>query len=218
MTIYRNALEFAATISTSEAKMQKSIIHSPLDMVRMSVFIFFFSLSLLLGKELYQASVRYKNLEYELYDNQKSADDIIKELRKKLSHVDFVRAETECLAKNIYFEAHTESIEGKLAVATVTMNRVQSHIFPRTVCGVVLDQSSKGCQFSWVCDGKTDIIHDRRGYIESVKIAEDVLLSNRRSRIISPEVMYYHANYVEPKWAKTMKLFTTIGAHLFYRK
>lgn len=198
--------------------MQKSVLHSPLDMVRMSVFVFFFSLSMLLGKEVYEASVRYKNLEYELYDNQKSADEIIQELRKKLSHVDFVRTETECLAKNIYFEANTESTEGKLAVATVTMNRVQSHVFPKTVCGVVLDQSSKGCQFSWVCDGKTDIIHDRRGYIESVKIAEDVLLSNRRSRKITPDVMYYHANYVEPKWAKTMKLFTTIGAHLFYRK
>lgn len=198
--------------------MQKSIPHSPLDMVRMSVFIFFFSLSIFLGKELYEASVRYKNLEFELYDNQKSADEIIQDLRKKLSHVDFVRAETECLAKNIYFEAHTESLEGKLAVATVTMNRVQSHVFPKTVCGVVLDQSSKGCQFSWVCDGKTDIIHDRRGYIESVRIAEDVLLSKKRSRIITPDVMYYHANYVKPFWAEKMRKYVEIGAHIFYRK
>lgn len=198
--------------------MQKSILHSPLDMVRMCVFIFFVSFAMFLMNELRDASVRYHNLEYELYNNQKSADDIIKDLRKKLSHVDFIRNETECLAKNIYFEANTEPTEGKLAVATVTMNRVQSHVFPGTVCGVVLDQSSKGCQFSWVCDGKSDIIHDRRGYIESVKIAEDVLLSNRRSRIITPDVLYYHANYVEPKWAKTKKFFTTIGAHLFYRK
>lgn len=196
----------------------KSVSMNALDLVRMCVFLFFFSGMFFLAGELYQAKVRYKSLEYELYNNQKSADDIIKDLRKKLSHVDFVRTETECLAKNIYFEANTESLEGKLAVATVTMNRVQSHVFPKTVCGVVLDQSSKGCQFSWVCDGKTDIIHDRRGYIESVKIAEDVLLSNRRSRIITPDVLYYHANYVEPKWAKTKKLFATIGAHLFYRK
>ena len=198
--------------------MQKNVTHSPLDMVRMCVFVFFFSLAMLLGKELYEASVRYKNLEYELYNNQKSADDIIRDLRKKLSHVDFIRNETECLAKNIYFEANLEPVEGKLAVATVTMNRVQSHVFPKTVCGVVLDQSSKGCQFSWVCDGKSDIIHDRQAYIESVKIAEDVLLSNRRSRILTPDVLYYHANYVEPAWAKTMKMFTTIGAHIFYRK
>ena len=196
----------------------KSVGLSALDTVRMSVFIFFFGLSFFLGKELYEASVRYKNLEYELYNNQKSADEIIQDLRKKLSHVDFVRAETECLAKNIYFEAHTESVEGKLAVATVTMNRVQSHIFPRTVCGVVLDKSSKGCQFSWVCDGKTDIVRDRRGYFESVKMAEEVLLSKKRSRIITPDVMYYHANYVKPLWAEKMQKYVEIGAHIFYRK
>lgn len=196
----------------------KSVGLSALDTVRMSVFIFFFGLSFFLGKELYEASVRYKNLEYELYNNQKSADEIIQDLRKKLSHVDFVRAETECLAKNIYFEAHTESVEGKLAVATVTMNRVQSHIFPKTVCGVVLDKSGKGCQFSWVCDGKTDIVRDRRGYFESVKMAEEVLLSKKRSRIITPDVMYYHANYVKPLWAEKMQKYVEIGAHIFYRK
>jgi spore germination cell wall hydrolase CwlJ-like protein len=196
----------------------KSVALDALDMVRMCTFLFIFSGMLFFASELYQVKVRYDNLEYELYNNQKSADDIIKDLRKKLSHVDFVRTETECLAKNIYFEANMESVEGKLAVATVTMNRVQSHIFPRTVCGVVLDKSSKGCQFSWVCDGKTDIVRDRRGYFESVKIAEEVLLSNKRSRIITPDVLYYHADYVEPTWAKTMKLFTKIGAHLFYRK
>lgn len=198
--------------------MQKSIPHSPLDLTRMSIFLFFFSGMFFLAGELYQAKVRYDNLEYELYNNQKSADDIIKDLRKKLSHVDFVRTETECLAKNIYFEAHTEPREGQLAVATVTMNRVQSHIFPKTVCGVVLDKSSKGCQFSWVCDGKTDIIHDRREYMKSVELAEEVLLSNKRSRIISSDVLYYHADYVTPTWAKTMKLFGKIGAHIFYRK
>jgi len=196
----------------------KSVSMNALDLVRMCVFLSIFSSMLFFANELYQAKHRYDILEYELYNNQKSADDIIKDLRKKLSHVDFIRTETECLAKNIYFEANTEPAEGKLAVATVTMNRVQSHVFPGTVCGVVLDQSSKGCQFSWVCDGKSDIIHDRRGYIESVELAEDVLLSNRRSRIISPDVMYYHANYVEPKWAKTMMMFATIGAHIFYRK
>lgn len=196
----------------------KSVGMSALDLVRLSIFVFVFSLSGFFGAELYQANQRYKNLEYELMNNQKSADEIIHDLRKKLSHVDFVRNETECLAKNIYFEANTESVEGKLAVATVTMNRVQSHVFPKTVCGVVLDKSSNGCQFSWVCDGKSDIVHSRGDYMESVKIAEEVLLFNKRSRIITSDVLYYHADYVAPAWAKTMRLFTKIGAHIFYRK
>ena len=45
--------------------------------------------------------------------------------------------ELECMSKNIYFEAAMESTAGKLAVAQVTMNRVNSSRYPNTVCKVV---------------------------------------------------------------------------------
>ena len=45
--------------------------------------------------------------------------------------------ELECLTKNIYWEAASEPFEGKVAVAQVTMNRVQSGRFASSVCGVV---------------------------------------------------------------------------------
>ena len=50
-----------------------------------------------------------------------------------------LRQELTCLAQNIYFEARSEPLEGKLAVAHVVMNRVASRYFPDTVCGVVQD-------------------------------------------------------------------------------
>jgi len=80
----------------------KSVSMNALDMVRMCVFLFFFSGTFFLAGELYQAKLRYDILKYELYNNQKSADDIIHDLRRKLSSVEFIRNETECLAKNIY--------------------------------------------------------------------------------------------------------------------
>ena len=73
-----------------------------------------------------------------------------------------------CMAKNIFFEAAIESTAGKLAVAQVTLNRVNSKYYPNTVCGVVYEglhyTTSNGlqlpvrdrCQFSWYCDGKGD--------------------------------------------------------------
>ena len=195
----------------------KSVSMNALDMVRMCVFLFFFSGTFFFAGELYQAKLRYDVLRHELYDNQRSAEDIIFDLRRKLSSVDFIRSETECLAKNIYFEANTEPYQGKLAVATVTMNRVKSGKFPHTVCGVVLQKNNEGCQFSWVCDNKTDVIKNRKGYVESVEMAEEVLLSAKRSRIIPSDALYYHADYVDPYWAKTKKFLTKIGAHLFYR-
>ena len=42
-----------------------------------------------------------------------------------------------CLAQNIYHEAGSESLAGKVAVAQVTINRAKSGDFPSTICGVV---------------------------------------------------------------------------------
>ena len=43
----------------------------------------------------------------------------------------------DCLTRNIYWEAASEPFEGKVAVAQVTLNRVESGRFAPTVCGVV---------------------------------------------------------------------------------
>lgn len=43
----------------------------------------------------------------------------------------------ECLARNIFYEAGSESLEGKVAVGMVTINRTQDERYPQTVCGVV---------------------------------------------------------------------------------
>ena len=42
-----------------------------------------------------------------------------------------------CLAQNIYFEAGNQPFSGKLAVANVVLNRVESSQFPDTICEVV---------------------------------------------------------------------------------
>ena len=74
----------------------------------------------------------------------------------------------DCLATNIYHEARSESTIGKIAVAWVTVNRVNTEQYPDTVCGVVHDAvlDSNGnpkrnkCQFSWYCDGKMNKYYD----------------------------------------------------------
>ena len=126
-----------------------------------------------------------------------------------------VMREVECLARNIYFEASGEPRTGKIAVAEVTMNRVKSKQFPRTVCGVVYQKTRGTCQFSWVCqDGKK--IRSTSAWRESLQIAENILISKRRYGIIG-NAMYFHADYVSPSWADEKKLIAQIGNHIFYR-
>ena len=125
----------------------------------------------------------------------------------------------ECLARNIYWEAASEPFEGKVAVAQVTMNRVQDGRFGKDVCGVVYQKNviyeKVICQFSWVCEKNHKIkpVHPS-SYKESEEVAKKVLLENFRLPSLST-AMYYHATYVNPGWRK--EKITQIGQHIFYK-
>jgi len=125
-----------------------------------------------------------------------------------------VMREVECLAKNIYFEAGSEPRTGKIAVAEVTMNRVKSKQFPRTVCGVVYQKTKGTCQFSWVCESNKRV-RSNLAWRESLQIAENILISKRKYGIIG-NAMYFHADYVDPAWADQKRLIAQIGNHIFY--
>jgi len=125
-----------------------------------------------------------------------------------------VMREVDCLAKNIYFEAQGEPRAGKIAVAEVTMNRVKSRQFAKTVCGVVYQKTKGTCQFSWVCQDKK-AIRNRLAWKESLQIAEMILIFDREYGIIG-SAKYFHADYVDPEWADHKKLIRKIGNHIFY--
>ena len=131
--------------------------------------------------------------------------------------------EIKCLADNIYFEAKSEPIEGKLAVAEVTLNRVEHPQYPNTVCGVVWQQNKdrrtgkKVAQFSWTLDGKPDVPKSKETYEEIYALAEEVLLYGMDSAIVGKEALFYHATYVRPKWSRSMVKVVRIGNHIFYQ-
>jgi len=134
-----------------------------------------------------------------------------------------------CLAQNIYFEAGNQPLSGKLAVANVTMNRVEDLQFPETICGVVYDtkQWKKSwltgalipvigqCQFSWFCDGKADIPKDSITWLESIRIADIVLEEDVLD--ITDGALWYHADYIHPYWADHLERLVTIENHIFYK-
>ena len=125
----------------------------------------------------------------------------------------------DCLAQNIYREAGNESFEGKVAVAQVTMNRVNNGAFGKDVCGVVFQKNvimeKVVCQFSWACDAvaRTRPIN-KESYIESYAVAKKVLLENFRLDLLK-DALYYHASYINPRW--TYEKIGQIGQHIFYR-
>ena len=117
----------------------------------------------------------------------------------------------DCLARNIYFEAANQSALGKLAVGLVVLNRVKSSRYPDTICGVVNQKS----QFSWVDDSKSNKPKDDWAWKESERLSDE-LLKGKGDFIRFDDVMHYHANYVSPKWSKTMKRVAKVDQHVFY--
>jgi spore germination cell wall hydrolase CwlJ-like protein len=125
-----------------------------------------------------------------------------------------------CLAENIYFEAGHEPLEGKKAVAFVTINRVLTGNYAPTICDVVYQKRGNTCQFSWYCDSK---ILNKRLTIKETSLYNDIrdlavhlVLNFELLDDVTSGSTYYHADYVNPNWKKLNKV-DQIGRHIFYR-
>ena len=131
--------------------------------------------------------------------------------------------EKECLAENVYFEARGQGQAGWVAVAQVTLNRVQDKRFPNTICEVVKQGLTyengypikNKCQFSWYCDGKSDKIKNIIVYNKIIELMNYIL--DQGLFDITDGPTHYHADYVRPDWAKTKTKTIEIEDHIFYR-
>ncbi|OYW60764.1 MAG: hypothetical protein B7Z10_08800 [Rhodobacterales bacterium 32-66-7] len=122
----------------------------------------------------------------------------------------------QCLKEAIYFEARGENLMGQIAVAEVILNRVDSPLYPGTVCGVVKQRGGGGCQFSYVCDGYADRMGEKDAADLAGRIARAML--DGAPRYFTDGATHFHTRGVSPGWAKTFPKTAAIGAHLFYRQ
>jgi spore germination cell wall hydrolase CwlJ-like protein len=124
-------------------------------------------------------------------------------------------AQWQCLTEALYFEARGESLEGQIAVAEVILNRADSPLYPRTVCGVVKQRGSGGCQFSYVCSGKTKL-REKAAADLAGRIARAML--DGAPRLLTDGATHFHTRGVKPGWSKRFSRTASIGSHLFYRQ
>lgn len=131
-------------------------------------------------------------------------------------------SERLCLTQAIYHEARGESEEGQWAVANVIINRAMSHKFPTTLCGVVFQNADQGfhrCQFTFACDGRSDMGTERAAWTRATKmaaVAYSEFKQGDRPGVIPDGALYYHTTAVNPDWSNKFKRVATIGAHEFY--
>lgn len=119
----------------------------------------------------------------------------------------FTEKEVLCLAKNIYHEARGESYRGQLAVAVVTLNRVNSKKYSNNICGVVYERK----QFSWTLLKKRNIT-DMKAWNTANSVAIDAI--SKYSELKQFKATHYHHVSINPKWKLTK--VAKIGNHIFY--
>jgi spore germination cell wall hydrolase CwlJ-like protein len=145
---------------------------------------------------------------------------------------------TECLAMNMYHEARNQGSAGLLAVSAVVLNRVKDPKFPNTICEVIEQGPTREswktrqtadpndaqfypvrnrCQFSWFCDGKSDVPKQKKTYERLLTIAESIVYNKLPFIDITDGAVFYHADYVTPSWAKTKIKTVEIQDHIFYK-
>jgi spore germination cell wall hydrolase CwlJ-like protein len=127
------------------------------------------------------------------------------------------------LTSNIYYESGAELLEGKVAVAVVTINRTRDKRFgSNTLCGIVHAKTSIGkgvvvCQFSWACGTKIPIKKDSENWKLSKEVAENIARGDYSEYSYKyRKALFFHAVLVKPSWAYSKRVVARIGDHIFY--
>lgn len=162
-----------------------------------------------------------------------------------ISFKQFTSKDHECLAKNIFYEAANEPLEGKVAVGIVTLNRSRNDRFPSSICGVVNQKTvferirtvsrqvktmfgtkeekeqvkvkTAVCQFSWTCERNIKLRKEDERWQESQRIARELLEGGYEGyQVKYQDAMYFHATRIKPSWASQKRRVERIGGHIFY--
>ncbi len=122
----------------------------------------------------------------------------------------------KCMTQAVYYEAASEPLKGKRAVAQVVLNRMRHSAYPNSVCGVVYEGSNRRvCQFSFTCDGSLLRRPMTPQWQKSREVAQAALAGRTETSVGT--ATHYHADYVLPRWAFKLGKLEKIGLHIFYR-
>ncbi len=117
-------------------------------------------------------------------------------------------AERDLLARLVRAEAEGEPYAGKVAVATVVLNRVAHRDFPNTVRGVINEVSHGHYAFSPVQNGRINRAADS----ESIRAVNEALAFRGQG---SGSLFFYNPTIATNHWIATRTETVRIGNHVF---
>ncbi|MBA4538694.1 cell wall hydrolase [Bacillus aquiflavi] len=113
-------------------------------------------------------------------------------------------SEKELLARLVHAEAKGEPYAGKVAVATVVLNRVESKLFPNTIKDVIYQKR----QFEPVANGTINEHADE----DSKKAVMEALALKGSGK---GSLYFFNPDKTSNKWLRSKEVTTVIGKHRF---
>lgn len=120
-----------------------------------------------------------------------------------------VPAEIDLLHRIVEAEAEGEPFEGKVAVASVVLNRVQAEGFPDTIHEVVHQPR----QFQPVANGRINRVEPSEGTIEAVALVLEEGTQTDALYFMNPDLSDTGAR----RWMESLQYVGAIGNHAFYQ-
>ena len=127
------------------------------------------------------------------------------------SRGDIPRDDLVLLAKIIHAEARGESLNGKVAVGAVIINRLSSPGFPKTVREVIWQNNNGVYQFSPVADGSINLEPN-----EQAILAAELAFTGQDPT--NGALYFYNPSIARDRWIRTLPVLNRIGHHVFATK
>ncbi|MCM2532433.1 cell wall hydrolase [Neobacillus pocheonensis] len=124
---------------------------------------------------------------------------------KPTMKIGYSEYEKNLLARLVRAEAESEPYEGKVAVAEVVLNRVESPEFPNTIKDVIYAPG----QFQPVSNGEIN----KPANSDSIKAVNEALTKNRN--VGTKPLYFYNPEICTSHWLDNMPTTFVIGHHVF---
>jgi N-acetylmuramoyl-L-alanine amidase len=116
--------------------------------------------------------------------------------------------EKDLLARLVHAEAKGEPFAGKVAVATVVLNRVAHPDFPNTITEVIYERSGGYYAFTPVQNGEINKPADREAY----RAVEEALAFRGLG---NGSLYFYNPKTAKSQWLRSKQVTVVIGNHVF---
>ncbi|WP_026689579.1 cell wall hydrolase [Alteribacter aurantiacus] len=118
--------------------------------------------------------------------------------------------EIDILSRLVHAEAEGESYEGKVAVAAVVLNRVESSDFPDTIEGVIYETHNSGNTFAFepVQNGQINQLADQ----EAIDATREAVNGNDPS---NGALFFFNPETSTSEWVNRLTIDSQIGNHVF---